>query len=242
VTIKLSQHLSADHKPFPTGGIAVVVGASGGIGAALTAHLCAQGGFDAVMGLSRPALDLIDEARIAACACEIAARGPLRLVIVASGVLHGVGLTPEKSWRDLDATRLAQLFTINAIGPALIVKHFCPLLARDGKSAFAALSARVGSIGDNHLGGWYGYRASKAALNQIIRTASVELRRSHPQAVCVALHPGTVPTRLTQPFAKNGLDVQTPQVAAAQICHVIERLSAENSGGFFDHLGKPIEW
>ena len=224
------------------GGVAVVVGASGGIGAALRAQLCGQGGFDAVLGLSRPALDLIDEARIVARAREIAARGPLRLVIVASGVLHGDGLAPEKSWRDLDAARLARLFAINAIGPALIVKHFCPLLARDGKSVFATLSARVGSIGDNHLGGWYGYRASKAALNQIIRTASVELRRSHPQAACVALHPGTVATRLTQPFAKTGLDIQTPKAAAARICAVIERLDADDSGRFFDNFGKPIEW
>jgi NAD(P)-dependent dehydrogenase (short-subunit alcohol dehydrogenase family) len=123
-----------------------------------------------------------------------------------------------------------------------VLRDFLPLLAREGKSVFAALSARVGSIGDNRLGGWYAYRASKAALNQIIRTASVELARARPDAVCVALHPGTVATPLSTPFVKSGLDLQTPDQAAVRLLSVIQGLTAAQSGGFFDHMGREIVW
>ena len=122
------------------------------------------------------------------------------------------------------------------------MKHFLPLLPRAGKSFFATLSAKVGSIGDNHAGGWYGYRASKAALNQIVRTAAIELRHRHPGAICVALHPGTVDTALSQPFAKAGLDVQTPDTAAVRLLTVLDKLTADDSGGFFDHRGKQLPW
>ncbi len=226
----------------PPDGVAVIIGASGGIGGALARELARRGAFAEIVSLSRPLLDLADEASIVACASDIAGRGPLRLVIVASGVLHGDDLMPEKSWRDLDPARLARIFAVNTIGPALIIKHFAPLLAREGRAVFATLSARVGSIGDNHLGGWYGYRSSKAALNQIVRTGAVELRRTHPEAVCVALHPGTVATRLSQPFAKKGLDVQAPEVAATRLIDVIERLRPEDTGGFFDHHAKALQW
>ena len=231
---------------FSPGGLAVVIGATGGVGAAVMAELTASGAFAEVIGLSRhgaPALDLTDEATIAAAAANIAARGlPLRLVFVATGFLHGEGVGPEKSWRDLDPTRLARAFALNAIGPALVMKHFLPLLAPSGKSVFAALSARVGSIGDNGLGGWHGYRASKAALNQFIRTNAIELRRRWPDAICVALHPGTVATRLSAPFGKSGLDVRTPEIAARELLGVIDGLDADKSGGFFDHRGKVIPW
>jgi hypothetical protein len=166
----------------------------------------------------------------------------VRLVIDASGILHGDGLSPEKSWRDLDATQMARAFAVNAIGPALLMKHFLPLLPRQGRSVFATLSARVGSIGDNRLGGWYSYRASKAALNQFVRTAAIELGRRQPAAFCVALHPGTVATSLSSPFVKAGLDVQTPEQAAGRLLDVIDRLPPGSSGGFFDHRGDPVPW
>ena len=118
-------------------------------------------------------------------------------MIDASGFLHGDGLMPEKSWREIDPVHMQRAFAINAIGPALLMKHLLPLFPADGRSVFATLSAKVGSIGDNHLGGWYAYRASKAALNQLVRTAAIELRRKRPNAICVALHPGTVDTKLS---------------------------------------------
>ena len=228
---------------IPVGGIAAVIGAGGGIGQAFIGLLNRSDRFSRVVGFSRPALDLTSEASIAAAAAEIAGYGlPLRLVVVATGFLHGDGMSPEKSWRELDPVQMAHGFAINAIGPALVMKHFLPLLPRTGKSVFAALSARVGSIGDNRLGGWYSYRASKSALNQFVRTASVELRRRQPEAICVALHPGTVDTRLSAPFAKAGLEVGPPDLAAGRLLDCIDRLAPGDSGEFFDHLGERIAW
>ncbi len=165
-----------------------------------------------------------------------------RLIVDSTGILHGEGLQPEKSWREFDAQKLADAFAVNAIGPALLMKHFLPLLPPEGKCMFATLSARVGSIGDNRLGGWYGYRASKAALNQFVRTAAVELRRRRREAVCVALHPGTVDTRLSSPFGKSGLEVQSPEDAAQRVLAVIDRLGPSESGGFFDHRAIRVPW
>ncbi len=230
---------------FPSGGVALVVGASGGIGAALRAAIEATGRFDTAVGLHRsgaPPIDLTDEASIAAAINAVAARGPIRLAIDATGFLHDDAFAPEKSWRELDAAHLAHAFAVNATGPALLMKHLLPRLPREGKSAFATLSARVGSIGDNRLGGWYAYRASKAALNQLVRTASIELARRAPHAVCVALHPGTVSTRLSSPFSKAGLTVQTPEDAAERMLQVLDGLRATESGGFFDWRGSPIAW
>lgn len=231
---------------FPADGIAAVVGASGGIGTALLAQLRAGGRFGAVMALGRntdPALEFDDEDTIAASAARIAAAGaPLRLVIDATGFLHGNGFLPEKSLSQLDPAHMAHAFAINAIGPAMLIKHFAPLLAGDGKTVFATLSARVGSIGDNRLGGWYSYRASKAALNQLVHTAAIELGRRKPQAIIVALHPGTVASPLSAPFAKNGLEVRPSKLAADELLAVIERLEPGDSGGFFDHKGVPIPW
>ena len=151
-------------------------------------------------------------------------------------------MMPERSWRHLDPGALAHNFAINAIGPALLVKHFLPQLARREKAVFACLSARVGSIGDNRLGGWYGYRAAKAALNQILHTAAIELARSHPESVCIALHPGTVESALSSPFSRAGLDVQPPALAGARLLSVIDQLTAEQSGSFIDYKGAPIVW
>lgn len=226
-------------------GIAVVFGAGGGIGRALLARLRDGGAFAHVIGFSRssdPAIDLLDEASLAAAALHAADTGPLRLVIDATGFLHDGDQRPEKSWRELDAGKLARAFALNAIGPALLMKHVLPRLPREGRAVFATLSARVGSIGDNRLGGWYSYRASKAALNQLLRTAAIEAKRTHPEAICVALHPGTVATGLTSPFARTGLAVQSPAEAATRILAVLDRLEVEDSGGFFDHRGEPVPW
>ena len=232
--------------PWPEGGLALVIGASGGIGEALLTRLQQDARFARVLGLSRhgqPALDLQDEASIAQAAAHVAGLGvPLRLLIDATGLLHGQGLQPEKSWQQLDPVQMAQAFAINAIGPALLMKHFLPLLPREGRAVFATLSAKVGSIGDNQLGGWYSYRASKAALNQLVRTAAIELRRRQPLALCVALHPGTVATALSAPFAKTGLQVQAPDHAASRLLGVIGGLQAADSGGFFNHDGSTLPW
>ena len=231
---------------FLPGGLALVVGASGGIGQALLAQLQTQACFERVVGLGRgsaPSLDLCDEATVAAAAGHMAGLGmPLRLLVNATGFLHGDGVQPEKALRQLTAEHMALSFAVNAIGPALLMKHFLPLLAHEGKAVFATLSAKVGSIGDNHLGGWYSYRASKSALNQLVKTAAIECRRSHPEAICVALHPGTVSTALSKPFAKSGLAVQTPEAAAARLLATIDQMGVTSTGGFFDASGQALPW
>ena len=218
---------------------AVVIGATGGIGAALSDAL--ERGGEPVMRLGRrtePRLDLLEEASIAAAAAHI---GPgLTLVIDATGFLHDERYQPEKSLRQIDPTHMALSFAINATGPALLMKHFLPLLARDRRAVFATLSARVGSISQNRLGGWYSYRAAKAALNQIVRSAAIELARTHRLAICVALHPGTVNTGLSGPFAKAGLEVQTPHQAAERLVGVIDALTPSKTGLLLDHQGAQI--
>ena len=227
----------------------VVVGATGGIGQALVQALKTALPDAAVLALSRrsvPAIDLYHEVSLSDAAayigrqCQDTGRA-LRLVINATGTLH-TPHPPEKSWAQLDATAMAQVFAINTIGPALLMKHLLPLFPRQGKAVFATLSAKVGSIADNHLGGWYSYRASKAALNQLVRTAAIELRRRHPEALCVALHPGTVDTALSTPFAKTGLEVVSPAQAASRLLQVIDGLTTSDSGGFFNHDGSPLPW
>ncbi|MCR9175392.1 MAG: SDR family NAD(P)-dependent oxidoreductase [Alphaproteobacteria bacterium] len=226
--------------------LAVVIGASGGIGSALSDALEKGGRFAQVVRLSRsstPPIDLIDEDSIAAAARHLdELDGAPRLVIDATGMLHGAGVEPEKSWRSLDPAQMAQSFAVNATGPALLMKHLLPLLKRDHTSVFATLSAKVGSIGDNKIGGWWSYRASKAALNQFVRTAAVELARKNKAAICVALHPGTVDTGLSGKFVKTGLDVRSPEQAALDLLAVIERLGPDDSGGFFDYRGDKLPW
>ncbi|MFH1805189.1 MAG: SDR family NAD(P)-dependent oxidoreductase [Pseudomonadota bacterium] len=228
----------------PTG--AVVIGATGGIGRAFVHHLEGSGRFETVIALGRrshPALDLSDEASIAACANYIAdMNGDIRLVIDATGWLHDEDFQPEKTWQQIDPVHMAISFAVNAIGPALLIKHFAPLLPRDGRSVFATLSAKVGSIGDNRTGGWYSYRAAKAALNQIVHTAAIELARKRKSAICVALHPGTVDTGLSGPFAKAGLQVQSPQQAVAHMMSVIDGLTPAQSGGFYAWDGTKLPW
>lgn len=232
---------------LPRPASALVFGASGGIGAALAAEAAASGlkmrGTARRPGPGLYHVDMTDEASVAAIRAELGEDPePLRLVIVATGLLHDARQQPEKSMRALDPEALARSFAINSIGPALVAKHVIPLLPRTGKSVFAVLSARVGSITDNKLGGWYGYRASKAALNQIIRTLAVETRRSRPEAILAALHPGTVETALSAPFRGQVHPERlfTPKLAAAHLLDVIDGLSENDSGGFFAWDGTSI--
>ena len=231
---------------FPAGSLGVVIGASGAIGNALLVRLQTAFGASHAIGFSRsgvPSLDLTCEASIADAARRISKLEALpRLIIDATGFLHGDGAMPEKSLHQLDVQHLTKSFALNAIGPALLMKHFLPLLPRTGKAMFATLSARVGSIGENQLGGWYGYRASKAALNQLVRTAAIELRRQAPEAICVAMHPGTVDSRLSAPFAKRGLEVRSPSEAAGNLLDVIDRMLPADSGNFLDYRGKSVAW
>ena len=218
---------------------ALVIGASGGIGSAVVGHLSARG--DDVTALSRSAdgLDVTDEAQVARVIGRLS--GPFDLVMCATGALELHGAAPEKTLRNLDVATMAAQFTLNAVGPAILLKHVLPLMPKGSAARFAALSARVGSIGDNGLGGWYSYRAAKAALNQLIHTAAIEIARTHPMAVVACLHPGTVATPLTARYAGNHATV-SPSVAAGNLIRVIETLTPSQSGGFYDWQGKEIPW
>ena len=218
---------------------ALVIGNSGGVGAAVAAALTARG--DTVTGLSRShdGLDVTDEGSVAQVLGGL--EGPFDLVFVATGGLTIGDARPEKALRDLDPAALTAQFALNAIGPVIVLKHALALMPRQGRSVFAALSARVGSIGDNRAGGWYGYRAAKAALNQYLRTAAVEVARSHREAAVVALHPGTVATPLTRKYLGRHPSV-APEEAAANLLVVLDGLDARHSGRFFDWAGKEVAW
>ena len=232
----------------PGKGMAVVIGAGGGLGSALVAQLKGEDVYGQVVGLGRHtevSIYYLDEASIAAAARSVAAVGAasgleLDLLLVASGFLHGEQGQPERSLANLDATYLNHVFAINTLGPALVMKHFLPLLPKRGRCVAGFVSARVGSIGDNALGGWYGYRASKAALNQLVKTASIELARRNPQSICVALHPGTVDTALSQPFAKTGLNVRPASQAARELLAVLDGLSPADTGALVDYQGQKL--
>jgi len=219
---------------------AVVIGASGGIGAAFVRALEEEGTFDTVHAFARSFtgsghLDLEDEASIAAAAAVVAKGAAPTLIFVATGLLHADGHGPEKAIGDLDPAWLARTFAVNAVGPAIVAKHFLPLMPRDGRCVFAVLSARVGSISDNRLGGWYGYRAAKAALNMLVRTLAIEEKRRNGRSIVVALHPGTVDTALSKPFQGNVAPGQLFDAdrAALQLLDVIDGLKAPDSGKLF---------
>lgn len=234
-----------------------IVGASGGIGRALVSLLADSGRSGRLYALSRSpidlhhggivrhAIDISDEDSIRQAAAASTERAPLDLVIVATGILHDKeGLRPEKSLKELEPQQLARVFAVNAIGPALVAKHFLPRLRSGHKTVFAALSARVGSIGDNRLGGWASYRASKAALNMLLRTVSIEHARRFPLSIVAGLHPGTVDTPLSQPFSANVPDGRlfTPALAAERLLAVIDDLRPEDSGRVYAWDGEPIPW
>ena len=217
----------------------LVLGATGGIGGAVAEALSRRG---QVLGLSRSdGLDWRDPARAEGALQAAAAQGPFDLIFDATGALEIDGHGPEKQLAAIDADAMAVQFSVNAIGPALVLKHYKVLLPKTGRSVLATLGARVGSIGDNRLGGWISYRASKAALNQIVRTASVEIARTRPEAVVVALHPGTVHTRLSDGFVRAP-DVFTPSEAAQNLLTVLDGLNAEATGGFYAYDGSQIPW
>lgn len=216
---------------------ALVLGASGGIGAAIAEQLSAR--MTVVDRGRADGLDWQDPAQ--ADATLMALEGPFELIFDATGALEINGNGPEKKLAAIEADAMAAQFAVNAIGPALILKHHDRLLPRDRRAVFGTLSARVGSISDNGLGGWISYRAAKAALNQIVRTASIEIARKRPEAVVVALHPGTVATQLSRRFAV-GRDTFTPDHAAAQLLTVLDGLQPSDSGGFFAYDGTEIPW
>lgn len=217
---------------------ALIIGSSGGIGQALYVELCTRG-YD-VLGLSRSqdGLDITDEASVESHL--LALNETFDIIIVATGALAPEGSGPEKTLKALTPEAMISQFAVNAIGPAIVLKHAIKLIPSDRRAIFAALSARVGSIEDNALGGWYSYRASKAALNQVIRTASIELARAHKHAVCVALHPGTVATKFTQNYPNHR--TVPAQEAAQNLITVLEGFSDKDNGGFFDWAGKEIPW
>ncbi len=218
---------------------ALIVGDSGGIGAALLSRLTADGADVVGLSRSRDGLDITDEASIAAAFTRL--DGPFDLILAATGALELHGAAPEKSLRGLTAAALQAQFALNAMGPALVLKHAVRLMPKDRPARFAALSARVGSIGDNALGGWYSYRAAKAALNQLIHTGAIEVARSHPQAVVALIHPGHVATALSLKYGGN-LAAVTPDDAAQNILRVLVGLTPADSGGLFDWAGARVPW
>lgn len=224
---------------------ALIFGASGALGGAfVTALQNNDSGCGTVLGLSRsstPSFDLRDESSIASCAQTLQSRGFYHLIIDATGALHIDARGPEKSLTALDAQALQAAFVINACGPALLMKHFIGLLPTSGRCIFASLSARVGSITDNELGGWYGYRASKAALNMLLRCAAIEASRTRPEAVFAALQPGTVASRLSAPFVSPDRAVP-PMQAACALLNVLNDLPATGTAVFVDYQGHTIPW
>ncbi len=216
---------------------ALVIGASGGIGAAIAQELDTRG--FAVTGLSRSVdgLDVTDAQSVARIMSAL--DGPFEVVFVAVGTLAAGG-TPEKTLAAIDPARMLDVYAVNAVGPALILAQLERLLPKDAPSFVGVLSARVGSIGDNKMGGWYSYRASKAAANQIIHGAAIELGRKCKQAAVVALHPGTVETAFTKNYKGHKM-VPAPE-AARNLCHVLLGLTPAESGAFFDYSGEAVPW
>ncbi|MEM6340816.1 MAG: SDR family NAD(P)-dependent oxidoreductase [Pseudomonadota bacterium] len=216
----------------------LILGASGGIGAALVAEYRERGAD--VTGLSRKdnGLDMTDQASVAK---HLKGQGLFDLVIVATGALEIDGAAPEKTIRGLSSKAMADQFALNAIGPALVLSHAHDLLPRDRASVFAVLSARVGSIGDNRVGGWISYRSAKAAVNQVVHTGAIELARTHRQATIVALHPGTVATAFTEKYLGRHPSVP-PSEAASNLARVIDGLTSAETGQFFDWQGEVVPW
>ncbi len=216
----------------------LILGASGGIGGALASGFAERGAEVDRLSRSGDGLDVTDAASVAD---HLAGRAPYDRIVVATGALEISGATPEKTIKGLDPRAMLDQFALNAVGPALVLSHAHELLPRDRPCVFAVLSARVGSIGDNRMGGWISYRSAKAAVNQIVRTASVELARTHREAVVVALHPGTVATAFTEKYV--GRHPSVPAAEAAQnLIDVMDGLGPAQTGGFFDYSGAEVSW
>jgi len=230
---------------------AVVIGASGAIGKAFVEQFIASDNISKIHAFSRSEvrfssskvsvhkIDLESEDSIKEAVNIATKNQKIDIIIVAIGVLHGEDFAPEKSLRDLSSAKFKKLFAINTIAPALIAKHFLPHLNKESKSIFAALSARVGSISDNHLGGWYSYRASKAALNMILKNSAIEIKRSNKNAIIIGLHPGTVDSNLSKPFQGNVAEGKlfTPEFSTQKMFAVINNLEPKDSGKVFDFNG-----
>ncbi|WP_299649748.1 SDR family NAD(P)-dependent oxidoreductase [uncultured Tateyamaria sp.] len=216
----------------------LILGASGGIGSALAAGFEARGAEVDRLSRSEDGFDVTDAASVAR---HLAGRGPYGVVVVATGALEIDGAGPEKTIKGLEPAAMMDQFALNAVGPALVLSHAHGLLDRDAPGVLAVLSARVGSIGDNRIGGWISYRAAKAAVNQVVRTASVELARTHKQAAVVALHPGTVKTAFTEKYLGRHPAVE-PGQAADELISVMKGLGPEQTGKFFDYSGAEVPW
>ncbi len=218
---------------------ALIIGATGGIGSAIgtileSRNVCVSG-----LSRSKDGFDLTDPDAVEGQLAQL--RGPFDLILVASGALEIHWAVPEKTVKAVSARAMMDQFALNAVGPALVLKHAARLMPKDRRAVFGVLSARVGSIGDNRLGGWISYRAAKAAVNQIVHTTAIELARSHPQAICVSLHPGTVRTAFTEKYVGRHPAVE-PDQAASNLLSVTDALTPVDTGGFFDWAGKPIPW
>ena len=217
----------------------LILGTSGGVGSALATEYVARGA--QIVGLSRrvDGFDITDPKSVAHHLDGIG--GQFDQVIVATGALSIGGAEPEKTIKAIQRKAMMDQFALNAVGPALVLSQAHRLLRRDTRSVFAVLSARVGSIEDNRLGGWISYRTAKAALNQVVRTAAIELRRSHRQSICVALHPGTVATEFSEKYLERHQAV-SPQEAATNLIEVLDGLAPSQSGEFYDWAGKQVPW
>ena len=233
---------------------AIIFGASGGIGSALCQALISSNGFDTVFAVSRRGVDCrgavslvydqIDDDSLSNIAVKVADAGPLTLCISAVGLLSSTatGLKPEKTLKAQQQTSFERIFHVNTITPGLIAKHMIPIMPRNERAVFTALSARVGSIADNRLGGWHAYRASKAALNMLLKNYAIEQKRLSPDFIVAGLHPGTVNTALSTPF-QRGVEAEklfSPAQSASYLLNVINHLTPAESGKVFDWQGKEI--
>ena len=232
-----------------------VFGASGAIGNAIIQSLASQNAKAEIHAFTRATptppstpqityrqVDYLNEYALEQAAECVTLSKPLDLVVVATGILHDEEHAPEKALKEITANNLQHIYTANTVIPALILKHFSPCLSKENRSVFAALSARVGSVSDNRLGGWYSYRCSKSALNMLIKTASIEIARRNKQAILVGLHPGTVDSTLSKPFQRNVPKdhLFTPEFSAEKLLQVLKNVSTKDTGLCFDYAGEEV--
>ena len=234
----------------------IIIGSSGAIGSSLLNHYVKEDKNNVIYALSRSeesspssnihnvSIDIESDSSISNASSICSEAGPFDIIIVTTGMLSDENISPEKSLRHLNKESFSKIFSVNTLGPALIAKYFIPLLKKDAPSFLGFLSARVGSISDNRIGGWYSYRASKAALNMIIKSLSIEVARNNPQSIIAGLHPGTVDSKLSKPFQGNVSEGKlfTPDYSVSKMAEVISNLKPENSGSCFAWDGEEIEF